>query len=220
MGFGEYLVEDRHSKVDETLKMLNLSCKPYIKAIRKLRGPFLRGTRRPGKIVKGLPMYIKSTRSDRTLLGTPDDLFKITNKILKANGHLPRDENVALATSEVSNDGFGTKYAFFPIGPLNYSWVLSEDFNFATPTSWMSDFYNGNSDDFWFDFDGGQSDSTIGVTEAIISNIKKYIHTNVGMNIAYKNEYEIWFKCKKYYLLPLNSDEFVDINDRLMKGDF
>jgi hypothetical protein len=45
---------------------------------------------------------------------------------------------------------------------------------------------------------------------------KDYFHTNKGIDIAYKNQYETWFNCKKYLYLKLNDSEYEWHNKKQM----
>lgn len=74
--------------------------------------------------------YIKKTRREREPQGTYERSFVHVNDWLEENGHVRRDKNVVIGTSDKDMaETFGNVYVVLPIGSYHYTWVRSRDFN-------------------------------------------------------------------------------------------
>jgi hypothetical protein len=140
----------------------------------------------------------KSVRKDRIPMGTNPKTFKKLNKWLKKNKHIPRDQSVS--TSPKKSTFFGVPYYFFPLGKFDYTWVRSRDINKTDITSG----WNSWSVEMMFNPESIPKDAgeeTQKLQKEVIRTFSDQFMTNKGFKIAYKKQYEIWFKCKEYYLV-------------------
>ena len=92
--------------------------------------------------------------------------------------------------------GSGQMYYILPLGKINYTWIESTDFHITTPkTGWRSQ--------AWIDFINDEKDPLFPLPKPFAD----YFHTNKDFDIAYKNGYELWFKCKSYYYVNASTYE-------------
>ena len=182
-------------------KLIKKDCKYYLN-LTKNTGPFNRATHensQPDEIIK------KKTRQDRIPIGMGSDVFDGFNKWLQKNGHVRRDKAASASNSGPSLSKFGNVYYFFPIGKFNYTWVKTKDINIDDrKAGWRQ-----NEVDLFFFNQETEYKHQIPTNKKFIElSIKKFptwFTTNKGIEIAYKNKYEIWFDCKKYYLVNRNN---------------
>ena len=209
MKFKKYLTEDESSDIEELNNAIQNDCKPYLKLI-KGKDPLYRG------MVLGDSHFMgkKRTRPNRQPLGSPQIEFDYINLWLPLNGHNSRNKNVVMCSSHKDNiETFGDPYMIFPMGNISYTWMDSKDFNYSdSKTGW--DFkYIGNflkRTDFEFKtFEDNVPIEEYDKTHRMKKPFHKYFHTNKGFDIAYKNSYEIWFKCKSYYYININTTNCV-----------
>ena len=199
----EYIINES-KKVEIVLQQLNPSiqeilnkeCKKYIKLLKQHNlKPFYRGIYE--HVNKG-ESYRKKVRQDRKPSGTPDNEFEMFNRWLSKNKHTRRDKSVSVTSSLWNAETFGNGYYFFPIGKFNYTWIKAKDLNLDDErTGWEWSFMN-----YIFDY---EEDYSTEVGKNLVRKVKKvfptYFTTNKGIEIAWKNSYEIWFDCKSYYVV-------------------
>jgi len=218
--------------VHELNKLIHKDCKPYLSLIGN-RKPLYRG------MVEDAKIGVKSVRQDRRPLGMTGQVAKQFNKWLKKNGHVPRDKAVFATSDKDAIDMFGKVFYFFPIGKFNYTFIRSEDANIEDPeTGWHHDLldimfptptgsnfydisgfikYNYKPSDDCYSLGDNiiRPASLKGKMSCIENAFKKYFVTNKNFNEIYKEGYEIWFDCEKYYFA--NEDHYLWMNGKLNK---
>ena len=183
----DHFLNDMPIKTQELLKK---NCKKYLKLM-KNTGPFYRGMFRN---LKQGQIITRQVRKDRLPMGMTEKLFKRFNIWLSKNGHMRRDKSVCVISDESAAKEFGIPSYFFPIGNFSYTWIKAKDVNLDDySTNWIQ-----SNIDYFFDYD---SDYELEMNDEDKKAFPKYFTTNKGIEIAYKNEYEIWFNCKEYYLV-------------------
>lgn len=180
---------------------IHTHCKQYLKLI-KGKNPLYRG------IDVFWDSGIKDVRKDRRPFGMEIDEADYLNDWLQKNGHMRRDKSVMAISNPEDLDLFGEPYHFFPLDPIKgYTWAETKDLNMVDQRTGWSDFTvrawkmkKNNEisiDDEW-----------VFRMEGELKGLKKpfedYFHTNKGFNTAYKNGYEIWFNCVRYYFVTTN----------------
>ncbi len=208
MKFKQYLNENKLYDIKELSHLIKTQCKPYLKLI-KGKTPLYRGI---SDLIGDDYFYgNKKTRSDRRPLGTPQKEFDYINLWLQINNHNTRNKSVVICTSNKKNtETFGNAYMIFPTGNISYTWIDSKDFNFSdSKTGWNFQFIYNFLSTTNFQFTTFEDNISIEEYNKSV-NMKKpfgeYFHTDKGFNIAYKNGYEFWIKCKSYYYI--NSDVY------------
>jgi hypothetical protein len=209
MRFKQYLTEQNISmdKIDSFLNkeldkindLIQNDCKHYLRLIKNIKTPFYRG-------VHNVNTYgTKKTRNIRRSMGTSSKEFDYVNKWLDDNGHNNRTNNVVITTSNILRSiMFGNNCYIFPTGKISYTWMDAEDFNLNNPeTGWYSWIMKDYIRSVDYDFNNPKDNVSMEEYESTYkTGMKKpfadYFHTDKGIDIAYKNGYEIWFKCKSY----------------------
>ena len=193
-----YLTEDIDN-IDEINELIKKDCKYYLSLI----GNEMIFTRGAGSSIVTNPFSKQQTRQDRKPSGMRLNTFKHFNKWLKENGHNTRN-NAVIGTSleDILKTDFGYNNFLFPIGKFNFTYAETQDINIDdVRTGWTEDivdrFFNTNK--MVNSLLGGNRNRKINNRKPFES----YFHTNKNINIAYKNNYEIWFDCKEYYLASL-----------------
>jgi len=159
--------------INEFNDMLHKKCKPYLKLIKSFKEPLNRG------IYTNADMGIKKVRKDRSPLGTSEDDFIKINNWLDENGHNRRD-NTFMCTGIITSSAFGFLNWVFPVGKFSYTWIKANDFNEDdSKTGWK---------DSWITHRDIDDDD----------HFASYFVTDKNLKIAFKNNYEIWIKCKEY----------------------
>jgi hypothetical protein len=200
-------IEQIVPSVDVVAKILLKDCKPYIRLLQsKGIDGFYRGLGYPLDEVFGK----KKVRMDREAKGMGAEVAKRLNEWLYEYGHVRRDKAIS-ATRDLSHAAFfGVDTMIFPIGRFKYTWVYSPDIN--TPdkrTGW-------HPERIWRALDIPLS--VIGISsvdwdlrdtdDQIKNTFRAYFITDEGIEIAWKNFYEIWFGCKEYYYVKVGSQMF------------
>ena len=193
MRLEQYVNENINHFIDEmpidTQNLIRRNCKKYLKLMNSM-GPFYRGMYRklkPGQII------VRQVRKDRSPMGMNKTLFKKLNKWLSDNGHIRRDKSVCVISNYDDAQEFGEPSYFFPIGNFKYSWIKSKDINIDDfSTEWIQ----SNVDYFFDDEHEYEMSDHIDRKE-----FPTFFTTNKGIEIAYRNKYEVWFDCKEYYLV-------------------
>jgi hypothetical protein len=190
MRFINYLNEG--VREDEINDLIQKDCKYYLNLTKGnifTRGMTI-GPRQFGK---------KEVRQDRIPKGMNQDTADNFNKWLKENGHLTRHNAViAISPKDPSSISmyteFGKNHWIFPIGKFSYTWIESKDVNISDKrTGW---------DDMVID---QLFNPRMTVTDDLLPKpFEQYFHTNKGIKVAYRNQYEIWFNCKEYYYVKID----------------
>jgi len=236
MRLQQYIIDESRSvEIDnyyELTKMIHKDCKPYLSLLGNKK-PLYRG------MDEDIDVGVKSVRQDRTPLGMYKIQANQLNKWLKKNGHVPRNKAVFATSNKHNVDLFGNTFYIFPIGKFNYTFIKSKDINIEDiRTGWSDDIL-----DIMFPTEAGQnffnipdfikhsykpSDDCYSLSADVIrigdlkgrmscieNAFSKYFVTNKNFNEAYKEGYEIWFDCKKYYFA--NEDHYLWMNGKLNK---
>jgi hypothetical protein len=205
----------------EFAKFVKRDCKPYLSIVKKLPHPFLRAMRPPHM---GLPKKVgpddvddflekykgteigsgiglMAVRQDRTPRLTPKKAFENTNDWLQSKGGARRDKSaIAISKMSVIHKTFGDPHWIFPVGKFKYSFVMSQDFNitdgFWDPREffeWMDDYEDRWSHDpevkeYWDEKD---------------EKFSAFFYHNTHAEKAFREEWEIWFQCPKYYFINI-----------------
>ena len=214
MKFKQYINEVKI--VDILNNSIHTNCKQYLSVINGLP-PIYRGMVR--KRHSDQNWGIKYTKKYRRALGaTKKNDIKKFNAWLEKNNHNRRDQFIVMGTFDIERARlFGATYMIFPIGDISYSWMDAYDFNIDDiETGWRYEapgkfitydptyrklFYNYVTTDMTFD-----TDPKLKMDKPII----EYFHTDEGLRTAYKEGYEIWINCGKYYFV---------IDNRLFEWD-
>ena len=222
------------STVDEiTVEQVRKECAPYLRLLGS-RSPLLRGVDESSGRVNDI--LKKQVRDYRIPQGTSAEVFKPLNNWLQSKGFARRDKSVSATNDQKLISVVGPRYntyVFFPIGQFKYAYVESRDFNLSdSRTDWSQDFpawawgdrHNILSYDGSYDFMKRIKNSEAvrrhyvdkrihpeSEIEAVKQAIYSYIHGNEGFEHAWALNFEVWFECKEYYLIPLslyNSGDF------------
>ena len=186
MRYYNYLNENIYT-IEEINELIKKDCKYYLSLIGN-NAIFTRAI--SGSI--SFPFIKKQTRQDRKSRGMMKNVFNDFNDWLKMKKHVERDKAViasSLETKETTR--FGNNYYLFPIGKFNYTYAETNDINlYDYDTRWyasaVKDFVTYNETDLPKPFES-------------------YFHTNKNINVAYNNNYEIWFDCKEYYIASISN---------------
>jgi hypothetical protein len=196
MKFNTYLLETTGPyayAIDAAVDQIEKDCASYLNALQdaSIKKPFCRGTNVSdyNNLVPPI-LYSKLTREDRRPRAMPRKDFDELNKWLEENGHLRRD-NTVIATSKEDIGLFGRPCWFFPVGKFNYTFVKSKDINY-------SDAYASNACR-----DIIKNWPVYPLTKEENKILNSNIITNKDIHTAYRKNYEIWFACKEYYLVPM-----------------
>lgn len=192
--------------IEEINSLIQKDCKYYLN-ITQGKYIFNRGM----LYVDGLGK--KKVRQDRKPRGMQSGVFEKFNKWLEKNGHVRRDKSVIARKDNNKRNMFGDNYYIFPIGKFNYTWVKAKDINMVDKTGWYSDAV----DNFFT-----QGEKTFDNDYRIKLNkpFKEFFTTNKGIDIAWKNQYEIWFDCKEYYYFCLEGFGWHDTTGELLKWNY
>lgn len=177
--------------VEKTVELIERDCKPYLKLI-KGKIPLYRGTGGTEDKKRITEFLLKGqTRGKRNPKGTRHSLFKALNRWLERHGHIRRDKNIIITTSnKVMAAPWGILAYIFPIGKADYTFVRAYDVNINdVRTGWEYDKMADALDPH-------------PLSDPIDPKIlEKYFVTNKNFDEAYKKGYEIWFKCNTYYII-------------------
>jgi hypothetical protein len=202
MRLNNYITEETKKldelEPDQFVKLIARNCKKYLKLLGN-NHPLYKGLSLSGSLAG-----MKEVRQDRHSMGTSTVTYKYVNKWLGKKGWPRRDKSVICTANESYAYDFGGAVMIFPFDMnYGYAWIEARDFNdwsfvddkSKMPTSW-----------------------DIGTLEHIIEYsaqeerferadkyLEAFVHANKGFREAYGNMYEIWFNCKQYYYLNLNS---------------
>jgi hypothetical protein len=198
MRFKQYLTEQNVPTLDEINELITSNCKPYLKLI-KNKEPLYRGIDSPDI------MGSKIVRQNRRPRGSMDNEFAFINQWLGDHGHNRRDNTMICISSKGKSSAFGIPCYVFPIGKLSYTWMDSKDFNYNDrKTGWYNLFVQHYLESKYY-YDGKPIEEyEKDYSTRMNKPFADYFHTDKGFNIAYKNEYEIWIKCKEYYYIMAN----------------
>lgn len=207
-------IEDYFTKESlEILMKVKEECKPFLEI--SDNRPLLRGMTLPRSYGK------KSIRFDRKPKGSSQMVFDWLNDILHYKGHVTRD-NALIGTGSFDKAMiFGSLvYGVFPIGNVKYTWIRAGDVNlWDRKTKWPSlntvkKIFNKLEPKNKI---MGVTDQWEGLTkEEMVSKIDEYFTTNKGFDKAYKNGYEIWFRCREYYYISIGSPDVVKLIRRFL----
>ncbi len=142
----------------------------------------------------------KEVRQDRIPKGMNQDTADNFNEWLKKNGHLMRHNAViAISPKDPSSISMYTKFGknhwIFPIGKFSYTWIEAKDVNITDVRTKWNDMIIDHLFNPEIDFE---------VDVILPKPFEQYFHTNKGIKIAYRNQYEIWFNCKEYYYVKID----------------
>lgn len=219
--------DEAHEFAQQVIK----DCAKYIKEGFG-RKPFYRGTP-SDKDTRNSDAILKDVRKDRRPMGTKPKVFSKVNKWLGENGYARRDRSVSVSSSRKASKIFGSYdvFKFFPVGNYKTTFIRSSDFNITDPTTgwdvdfveyiWDGDRYRdmireGSVVDIYIPeivgnklgIEGGdyRTIETVDEYDNIMKILtKEYLGDNAKE--AYKEAYEIWFECDKYYMI---SESFYD----------
>ena len=182
-------------------KAIVKNCKPYLKLL-KGRNPLVRGMTREQAATYGAGK--KTVRKDRiSRAGLDPKKTERANEWLDSIGAARRDKSV-IAISKPKLQLFGPEHWIFPEGKFKYTYVKSDDFNSSNRSGW-------EPAKFWVWLKiraGGDKEKLDKFEKALFTeefNPKKLFGINKGFDEAYNKGYEIWFECKKYYFIELES---------------
>jgi hypothetical protein len=207
MKFKKYLTEMlKESQLTEINKLIQENCKPYLRLI-KGKYPLYRGMNyknaKWGDIWTG-EMNVRTNRKPRSHIKI--SMFKIINKWLEKHKHNRRDNAVMCISDKTRVSSFGNAYNIFPVGKMSYTWIESRDFNVDNyDNGWESSMYR------YISFiqagqeaeDRYNNDYRLRMSKPVL----EYFHTDTDFDVAYKNGYEIWIKCKSYYYINAQTIE-------------
>jgi len=203
MRFKQFLLTEMLDR-DELMNMNDLIhdyCKPYLKLI-KGKNPLYRGmdyrTAEWGNVWIGQ----KGVRSNRKPKGTQQFYFNKFNQWLEQNGHNRRDNTMICTSDKEWAEGFGGHgvYYVFPYGKISYTFVESMDININDETTGWTPYTIEN----FFEIENfDESDFKLNKPFA------DYFHTDEKFDLAYKKNYEIWFKCKSYYYVIASQPNYI-----------
>jgi len=214
----------------EAAKMIEKNCSKYLK---ETKGNwFVRQINDNDVIFQKNELGYRQIRKNRRPQGMNKTLFDWFNKWLQKNGHVRRDQSVPM-TSDRKHILIVNPMICFIEGNYDYTWAATSDINdnYLHKTKWynniVSDMYN---------IDNNTPEAVVGPQNMYNQlynlysksmshkNLEKYINsvatewvskyfptfffTNKGMQKAYKNKYEIWFKAKGYYYIKPFSNTF------------
>jgi len=191
----EYAEKPFGISIDEMLVKIDKDCKKYNKLIGN-KTPLYRGSRYPGDL--GMARVRQDRRtSGGTFFG--DAGLEWLNQWLKKNGYPERTKSIITTSDKQHTQIFGSgsmrggsTFYIFPIGSdWNYAYCHKSDFNYETTLQSAL---------------RAISDITLSSTGLKIAKddadfeLTKFI-SNSNFNLAYKNGWEIWFDCKKFYYI-------------------
>lgn len=209
MKLKQYIINEGYKTVskdsEKTLKLLKKDCSPYLSLLRSNNiMPFVKGVRIN---VKKEGLLKKDTRVDRKSQGMSQHFADKFNKWLIDNNHVPRTSSVICTSDRQNAQEFGLLCYIFPIGKIEYTWAETKDIN------------RNNAKTGWYSYAVEDYVRYTGSEENRVLKMDKpfpdYFHTNKDIKTAYKNGYEVWFKCKSYYLMLVNDDNKESIKNAL-----
>ena len=202
----QYLTEDKAQEIE-----YDDPEKAYYKIIKDCRKYFgLLGKKKPlyravNTKIFGSDIYLKKKTRENRIPRINSDISEFINYVLGKMGHIRRDQSISVTPNYKHAEMFkmkGSVYYFFPIGNFDYSWAPTMDWNFSNE-DWNT---NAFLELVW---DLKNKNSKVEKKIAAIDVFKRMfslIKTNNGFDTAYNKNYEIWFKCKEYYLVEPNSE--------------
>lgn len=183
---------------------LKKNCSYYLKWLKKnnIPFPFTRN------MDVSLPAGIKNVKKDRKPKGTDERSFKFINNWLEERGLVRRDKAV-IATS-INRLSFGDRYYIFPVRKFDYTYIKDIDFNGLRNSQFLSTKLAKRIDYFLSYGDTFQS------FNKEMENAFKLLITKRKPWIAWKNGYEIWFECDKYYYIDYNYKGSKELIEEIM----
>jgi hypothetical protein len=204
MRLKKYITEQMTPPVDVVAKILKKDCKPYLNVLKSAGiDGFYRGMGYPLDDKFGK----KKVRTDRAAKGMGQEVAKRLNDWLYENGHVRRDKSIS-ATRDLTHAAFfGVDCLIFPIGRFKYTWVYSADINSPDRKSGWHPERIWRALDIPLSVIGLSSvDWDLKDTDDQVKNtFRAYFKTDEGIEIAWKNFYEIWFGCKDYYYVQVGT---------------
>ncbi len=182
-------------------EVLHSECKPYLKLI-KGKNPLFRGME-----YAAYEIGTKKVRKNRTPFGMEHEHADTLNHWLQKNKHVRRDESM-LCTPDVDHTGlFGSPYMVFPIGRLRYTWFNGPDVNMDGHSGWTQDTIAA-----WYFTQHPDRQEALHLEDYVDKAMDKldkpfewFFTSNKGFSRAYKNDYEFWIECDKYYYADATS---------------
>jgi len=181
-------------------------CNKYITLLNG-REPFMRSVKE--KLFSSNSYYKKRVRKNRRSLV---DSFRKYSELIDEMFHqhkVPLRRRSVNATSSVEHARIffrsGGIYYFLPIGNFNYAWAETRDFNYSSP-KWEIKLFRQKLD-FILDVEGTIDEKE----EKLLKNnawnlIKDGLHVNNDILTAHTKNYETWFECDWYYLIPIGDE--------------
>lgn len=218
MQFFGFLLEDS-CDINFILKKY---CKEYLSLLQQNNIPgFYRGVFSAPIICKddkGRILRQKTTREHRNPKGMPDFKFDKFNTWIEKNGHLKRDMNVCIATSNKRNaEIHGQPLLIYPIGKIRYTWCKEADINnYDIKIEALTNYLFSEDDHKYYKsekyiehlrdlkFINSKPENKESILKDIENSLLDMFVTDKDIKTAYINSYEIWFKCDKYYLVNDN----------------
>lgn len=203
MRLEQYITEVK-GKGEDLEKLILKDCKTYLDLLKGRMPLQRRSDTKPTTVAYGNIWYrIGELRAERKPKGyfhgpNNEKYWKRLNKLLFKMGHVGRDMCVTAirnANTRLLDSSFGPNNYIFPIGYFDYTWVKAKDFNDTSGEFDVEQLlqYLGGFDD---DFNEQEYDE-----QSAMRYISQFVTTGKGFDEAYKNNYEIWMDCKKYYAI-------------------
>ena len=188
-------------EMDQLVDLIKKDCSQYLKLL-KGRKPLFRGIQNDHWYHVG----IKKVRQNRRPRLMNKDVVKYVDKYLTKRGLPLRTKSMICTSSEYAIEKFGGQRCFvYPIGKFKFAMVKSDDMNYTNiKTSWSPINLEHNIDNYYTYYIGTEDG------DDIKKDIDKMLNDNIDGNNqkafdeAYKNEYEMWFDCKKYYYVDIS----------------
>lgn len=180
-------------------------CKEYLNLVNRYNAKFYRGmcdTHDFGR---------KSIRKDRLPHGMSKEKSENLNKFLISNGHADRSKSLLATSNKKYSMNFGRPFIIYPVGEFKYTWINKKDINihedwddleiFALNMVSLNKPFYDEEFLWWLErkFNVKNIEEKDRFEKKLGSIIKGMFTTNKGIEIAFKNAYEIWFECNNYY---------------------
>lgn len=199
-----YINEEKMTE-EEIANLIKENCKPYLQLLNNRTPAFRRTRNHHGILIE------KQTRKNRKQRGqVPSIITSRLNEWLKKNGYAPRNESVIgnfNADNILATLG-KILYFLLPIGQFKYTYVKSFDFNITGTDDFNRIYLNVFNYEKDPDIESNlfiwdENDRKI-IKDLQPDDLKRFFFKS-NITAAIKNGYEIWFQCKKYYLLNADS---------------